>query len=539
MSGGQQAYPVYLTISNISKGVRRKASKCATVVLGYLPVDNFKDVANKNLRKQLRAELLHRSMEAMLKPLKTTSCDGVPMWCTDSRVRRVYPILAAYIADFPEQNDVSGTIQSGCPACKRPFHGWGSGRMDAPLRNQADTAAAFRAYAETGNKAELHELKLRPCLPFWVDLPHVDFPSCITPDILHQLHKGVFKDYVATWTGGVLGEDTLDAHFMAMPQAKDLCHFKMGMTSVQQWTGQETKEMVKQYLPIVAEDPTVPNDFVKLVRTLLDFLYLAQSAELTESELDEMDKALRTFHQLKKVLVELKLITDLDKFDYIPKFHMLGHYTHSTRKLSTPDGYNTECPEYLHIIYAKDPWQASNQREVLQQIVDYVRRLDTIRIHHAFMDEYYGESPRPNNFNDNNNVNEEFGEESDDRESEDEGDVVKVEGAKEVSEIAYPRLSYSVAVQPTCPHIAGHHLISTYAHCSQPGLKPVVLPSDKFDMWHKLTLRHQLIPFAPKEPLCCDVVQIRPPEQDQYGHRTPSLFDTAMFINDLQAAGIQ
>ncbi|KAG8703755.1 hypothetical protein FRC08_002653 [Ceratobasidium sp. 394] len=288
MSGGQQAYPVYLTIGNISKSIRRKPSKRATVVIGYLPVDSFKDVKSVTLRKQLRGKLLHRSMEAIFEPLKTASRDGVPMWCADGYLRHVYPILAAFVGDWPEQNDVSCTVRSGCPVCRQGFHGRGSGKTDAPMRNQEDTVAAYQAFARTNNKAELCELNLKPWKPFWADLPHVDFPSCITPDILHQLHKGVFKDYIAEWTEGLLGKDVLDGRFMAMPQAKNLRHFKKGITSVQQWTGRETKEMVKQYLPIIANDPKVPDAFVKLVRALLEFLHLAERAQLTASELDDV-----------------------------------------------------------------------------------------------------------------------------------------------------------------------------------------------------------------------------------------------------------
>ncbi|KAG8796343.1 hypothetical protein FRC12_000060 [Ceratobasidium sp. 428] len=283
MAGGQQAYPVYLTIGNISKDIRRKASKRATVILGYLPVDSFKDVTSKPLRSELRGELLHRSMEAIMEPLKVASRHGVPMWCADGYLRRVYPILAAYVGDWPEQNDVSCTIRSGCPVCRQPFEGRGSGKA-ARMRSHEDTVAAFRAYDETKNKATLKELKLKPWKPFWLDLPHVNFPSCITPDILHQLHKGVFKDYVAEWTEGILGEAELNERYMAMPGAKDLRHFKKGITAVSQWTGRETKEMVKQYLPIIAEDPAVPEEFVKMVRALLDFLYLAERAQLSEDE---------------------------------------------------------------------------------------------------------------------------------------------------------------------------------------------------------------------------------------------------------------
>lgn len=552
MAGGQQAYPVYLTIGNISKAIRRKASKRATVILGYLPVDSFKDVSEKALRTKLRGELLHRSMETIVEPLKIASRDGVPMRCADDCLRRVYPILAAFVGDWPEQNDVSCTVRSGCPICRQPFHGRGSGKTNVCLRNQEDTVAAFRAYTKTGNKAELRQLNLKPWIPFWADLLHVDFPSCITPDLLHQMHKGIFKSYVVDWTEEILGKAVLDKRFMAMPQAKNLRCFKNGITSVEQWTGRETKEMAKQYLPIIADDPTVPNDFVKMVRALFDFLYLAERAQLTEGEVEEMNEALRDFHSLKKVLVELGLMADLDKFDHIPKFHMLGHYTHSIRELGTPDGYNTESPEHLHIVYAKRGWRASNRRRAIRQIIRYVQRMEAIRIQRAYMDEYFGETPRLKLEMDKyDGGDEDDDEETDDKDDaeeedeEDEGPSDEIKMAEKAEMGAYPHPTLRVAMQPTCPRVTGRHLIDTYGttdlihsltrflkpFARKSGVKPVVFASDVFDVWHKLTLEHAPVPFALNEPSHCDVVRIRPPDRDHQGRQEPGLFDTALFVH--------
>lgn len=370
------------------------------------------------------------------------------------------------------------------------------------------------------------QLNLKPWRPFWADLPHVNFLSCITPDILHQLHKGVFKSYVAEWTEELLGEAILDGQFMAMPQAKNLRHFKSGITSVQQWTGRETKEMAKQYLPIVASDPAVPNEFVKMVRPLFDFLYLAERAELAEGKLDKMDEALRTFHSHKKVLVELELMDDLTKFNYIPKFHMLGHYTHSIRELGTPDGYNTESPEHLHIVYAKRGWRASNRREAIRQIIKYVQRLEAIRIQRAYINEYYGNFTcfklEPGDSFEDSEGDEDDEEDEEEEEEECLGDeMVDLEVVNDEPGVgAYPQPTISVAVKPTCCRLIGHRLISTYGTTDlirsltkflkpiarKAGVQPLVFASDSFDVWHKLTLKHQPVPFAPNEPLQQDVI---------------------------------
>lgn len=102
-----------------------------------------------------------------------------------------------------------------------------------------------------------------------------------------------------------------------------------------------------------ASSSAIPDDFTEMVRAMLDFCYLAHSARLSDTELKEMEEALDTFHRLKNIVVRLELMTDESKFDYTPKLHMIGHYAHSIREFGTPDGYNSETPESLHIEFAK------------------------------------------------------------------------------------------------------------------------------------------------------------------------------------------
>ncbi|KIK58877.1 hypothetical protein GYMLUDRAFT_106379, partial [Collybiopsis luxurians FD-317 M1] len=99
-SGHKVAYPVYMTISNLPKSLRCKPKARACILIAYLL-------------------LFHRSMAVVLEPLKAAGNKGdrVEMTGRDGAVRRVYPILTAYVADYPEQCLVTCTKYGTCLKC--------------------------------------------------------------------------------------------------------------------------------------------------------------------------------------------------------------------------------------------------------------------------------------------------------------------------------------------------------------------------------------------------------------------------------------
>ncbi|KAG1773538.1 hypothetical protein EDD22DRAFT_976124 [Suillus occidentalis] len=331
--GDKSAWPVYLSIGNIAKEKRRQTSAHATVLIGYLPATKL-DCFTSDAPGQ----------------------DGVDMVCADSFIRRVYPILAAYIADFPEQCLVACCKENRCPKCLVAANEHGD-PLNSLMRDPELTKEILERRRSGQHPTEFDEYGLRPVFkPFWANLPHTDIFLAFTPDLLHQLHKGVFKDHLVKWCLDIMGETEIDAHFKAIPDYPGLRHFKKGISSIKQWTGTEHKEMQRVFMALIT--------VVIVAWALLDFCHYAQFHTHTSDSLAALENALTIFHAHKDVLQEL---TVREHFN-IPKLHQLSHYVLSIKLFRAADGFNTELPERLHIDFAKEAYHASNKRDYKEQM---------------------------------------------------------------------------------------------------------------------------------------------------------------------------
>ncbi|OAK93364.1 hypothetical protein IQ06DRAFT_236491, partial [Phaeosphaeriaceae sp. SRC1lsM3a] len=111
LSGDVAAWPIYLTIGNLSREARRRRTTPGTLLAGFIPT-------TKPLDPGTKSRIYHYCMGKLLSPIEEPARSGVPLECADGLTRQCYPTMCAILADYEEQVLLTGVKKNRhCTRC--------------------------------------------------------------------------------------------------------------------------------------------------------------------------------------------------------------------------------------------------------------------------------------------------------------------------------------------------------------------------------------------------------------------------------------
>jgi len=263
----------------------------------------------------------------VLSPLQNLDITGPGLkWdCADGFKRQCYPLLAAWVRDYPEQVLVAQVSYASCPIGEIP-KGVPMGHSTCrPLDNPRDQVV----YLELLDKTNIDVLPTVDVHPihnqFW------QYPPCNVyhlwqPDELHQLLLGSVKDLLH-WLPKYLKarnvKDQCDNQFTSVPRYPGLQCFSKPCNSMKSccWRGNEIQGMIRTLVvncpPIldcsqddgktVAE--TASDEMVMgALQALCEFSQLVSQQNHSDLSLAAVNDALKQFYKKKGAFRDQKML---------------------------------------------------------------------------------------------------------------------------------------------------------------------------------------------------------------------------------------
>ncbi|KAG2088366.1 uncharacterized protein F5147DRAFT_748442 [Suillus discolor] len=336
-TGNNEYYPLYISNRNVHNNIRR-AHVNAVSLVGFLAIPKSdREHQNDQEFRDFRRHLFHRSLEAILSSLRPTMTTPEVTLCPDGHYRRAIYGLGPYIADYPEQCLLSCIVQGWCPRCT-------ASRKDLDEKN----AGHLRTHEFTELLRDTYAWKVlwdnwgivNDIMPFTASFPRANIHELLSPDLLHQVIKGSFKDHLVTWVEKYLAKTfgtskaaatmaEIDRRVSAAPSFPGLRCFPEGR-HFKQWTGNDSKALMKVFLPAITG--LVPDQM---------------------ADLDALDNALARFHKERNIFIDSELY-------------------------GAPNGLCSSITESKHIKAVKKPWRCSSRHLPLGQMLLINQRLNKL-----------------------------------------------------------------------------------------------------------------------------------------------------------------
>ncbi|KAI0808970.1 hypothetical protein BC629DRAFT_1480632 [Irpex lacteus] len=377
-TGQTEYHPVYASCGNLKNAMRR-AHREGVVPVAFLAIPKgTREYDDDDEFRLFRKQLYHTSLAQVFAPLKPGMTTPEIMQCPDGHYRKVVFELGPFIADYPEQVMLAGIVQGWCPKCLSPSADLQE--SDEPrFRELTETLLQYfdddRLWETFGIDAGV--------IPYTAHFPRADIHELLSPDILHQLVKGTFKDHLVTWVEVYITStrsareakkvlDDIDRRIASVSPFPGLRRFPEGRR-FKQWTGNDSKALMKVFLPAIVG--YVPDRMVSAIRAFLDFCYLARQPFHTRKVLNDMNNALAEFRTLRTIFQEVGVRPDGFA---LPRQHSLVHYVRSIELFGSPNGLCSSITESRHITAVKRPWRRSNRHNPLLQMLRTNSRLSKL-----------------------------------------------------------------------------------------------------------------------------------------------------------------
>ncbi|KAJ7808909.1 hypothetical protein B0H14DRAFT_3090219 [Mycena olivaceomarginata] len=327
MTGNRSAYPVLLTLANLFKEFRSKASHHAFQLLCIVPIADFIE-RNKELRGVLVNRLFHAILDFVLEPLKKTAQIGATAAHTLAQLRE--------------------------------------------LEKLADPLDELATYVKNAKAVGLNGVHK----PFWADYPMADPAIFLTPEILHHWLK-MFWDHLCKWCIQAVGAAEIDFRFSVLRPHTGMRHFKGGISKGKQTTGREHRDIQRYLVPVIAG--VVSKPFLTSIASLNDFFYVGQAPEIDDEVLETMDMLLNRFHAHKAGIMDAKARKGKNgpiENWYIPKLEFLQSVVPAIRASGVPLQWSADVTEHAHITLIKDPASNTNNQNYEPQFAGVDFRQD-------------------------------------------------------------------------------------------------------------------------------------------------------------------
>ncbi|KAG6898428.1 hypothetical protein C0992_004139 [Termitomyces sp. T32_za158] len=377
-TGHTEYYPLYISNGLIHNNVRR-AHRNGLTLLAFLaiPKTNAEHKDSNEFRK-FRRSLFHESLLVVLETLRPGMTKPEIVRFADGYFRRVIWGLGPYIVDYPEQVLLACIVQGWCARCTARFDnldGLGGRRSHELTKSLFEVLGMKALWDDYGIISDI--------MPFTHSFPHADIHELLSPDLLHQIIKGTFKDHLVTWVNDYLELvhtpleaakiiADIDRRIAAVPPFSGLRRFPEGR-GFKQWTGDDSKALMKVYLPAIAGH--VPTKMVEAFKHFLEFCYLVRRSVIDEDNLEAIDIAIYNFHQARTIFQDVGV--RLEGFS-LPRQHALTHYRHLIQEFGAPNGLCSSITESAHIRAVKKPWRRSNRYQALGQMLLTNQRNDKL-----------------------------------------------------------------------------------------------------------------------------------------------------------------